>query len=32
MIFMYPDRVVVGVRDQEVADVLKKLYSPFSAH
>ena len=27
--FMYPDRVVVGVRDQEVADVLKELYSPF---
>ncbi|MGI9516614.1 MAG: UDP-glucose dehydrogenase family protein [Pirellulaceae bacterium] len=27
--FMYPDRVVVGVRDQEVADVLQELYSPF---
>lgn len=27
--FMYPDRVVVGVRDQIVADVLKELYSPF---
>lgn len=27
--FMYPDRVVVGVRDQVVADVLKELYSPF---
>jgi len=27
--FMYPDRVVVGVRDAEVADVLKELYSPF---
>ena len=27
--FMYPDRVVVGVRDQHVADVLKELYSPF---
>lgn len=27
--FMYPDRVVVGVREQVVADVLKELYSPF---
>jgi UDPglucose 6-dehydrogenase len=27
--FMYPDRVVVGVRDKEVADVLQELYSPF---
>ncbi len=27
--FMYPDRVVVGVRDPEVAEVLKELYSPF---
>ena len=27
--FMYPDRVVVGVRDQEVADRLEELYSPF---
>ena len=27
--FMYPDRVVVGVRDQSVADTLKELYSPF---
>jgi len=27
--FMYPDRVVVGVRDEKVADVLKELYSPF---
>ena len=27
--FMYPDRVVVGVRDQHVADVLNELYSPF---
>lgn len=27
--FMYPDRVVVGVRDEEVAEVLKELYSPF---
>ncbi len=27
--FMYPDRVVVGVRDPEVAEILKELYSPF---
>lgn len=27
--FMYPDRVVVGVRDAEVAETLKELYSPF---
>jgi UDPglucose 6-dehydrogenase len=27
--FMFPDRVVVGVRRQEVADVLHELYSPF---
>ncbi len=27
--FMKPDRVVVGVRREEVADVLKELYSPF---
>ena len=27
--FMYPDRVVVGVRDPLVAEVLKELYSPF---
>jgi UDPglucose 6-dehydrogenase len=27
--FMYPDRVVVGVRNPEVGDVLKELYSPF---
>lgn len=27
--FMYPDRVVVGVRDSAVADVLQELYSPF---
>ena len=27
--FMYPDRVVVGVRDEEVAETLKELYSPF---
>lgn len=27
--FMYPDRVVVGVRRQEVADVLRELYAPF---
>ncbi len=27
--FMYPDRVVVGVRRQEVADVLEDLYKPF---
>ncbi len=27
--FMYPDRVVVGVRDEFAADVLKELYSPF---
>jgi UDPglucose 6-dehydrogenase len=27
--FMYPDRVVVGVRRKEVADVLEDLYRPF---
>ena len=27
--FMYPDRVVVGVRDAHVGDILKELYSPF---
>lgn len=27
--FMYPDRVVVGVREEYVADVLRDLYSPF---
>ncbi|WP_437184976.1 UDP-glucose dehydrogenase family protein [Planctomicrobium sp. SH668] len=27
--FMKPDRVVVGVTNQEVAEVLKELYSPF---
>ncbi len=27
--FMYPDRVVVGVRDEPVAEKLKELYSPF---
>jgi UDPglucose 6-dehydrogenase len=27
--FMKPDRVVVGVRRQEVADALQELYSPF---
>ena len=27
--FMYPDRVVVGVRDEVVSDVLRELYSPF---
>ncbi len=27
--FMYPDRVVVGVRRKEVADVLEDLYKPF---
>lgn len=27
--FMYPDRVVVGVRDESVAETLKELYSPF---
>jgi UDPglucose 6-dehydrogenase len=27
--FMYPDRVVVGVRRAEVGDVLRELYSPF---
>lgn len=27
--FMYPDRVVVGVRESAVGDVLKELYSPF---
>jgi UDPglucose 6-dehydrogenase len=27
--FMYPDRVVVGVRDECVSDVLNELYAPF---
>ncbi|MEM7782347.1 MAG: UDP-glucose/GDP-mannose dehydrogenase family protein [Planctomycetota bacterium] len=27
--FMYPDRVVVGTREQETANLLKELYSPF---
>ena len=27
--FMYPDRVVVGVRRPEVAEVLRELYSPY---
>jgi len=27
--FMYPDRVVVGVRDEVVAETLKEVYSPF---
>ena len=27
--FMFPDRVVVGVRRPEVADILRELYSPF---
>jgi UDPglucose 6-dehydrogenase len=27
--FMFPDRVVVGVRRPEVADVLRELFSPF---
>lgn len=27
--FMYPDRVVVGVRDESVAEILKELYAPF---
>lgn len=27
--FMYPDRVVVGVRETETAEVLNELYSPF---
>jgi UDPglucose 6-dehydrogenase len=27
--FMKPDRVVVGVRREEVAEILKELYSPF---
>ena len=27
--FMYPDRVVVGCRDEKVGDRLKDLYSPF---
>jgi UDPglucose 6-dehydrogenase len=27
--FMYPDRVVVGVRDEKVGKVLQDLYSPF---
>ena len=27
--FMYPDRVVVGVRRPQVADVLRELYSPY---
>ncbi len=27
--FMYPDRVVIGTRNPEVAEVMKELYSPF---
>ncbi len=27
--FMYPDRVVVGVREETVGEVLRELYSPF---
>jgi UDPglucose 6-dehydrogenase len=27
--FMYPDRVVVGIRESETGDLLKELYSPF---
>ena len=27
--FMYPDRVVVGVRETETAEILNELYSPF---
>ena len=27
--FMYPDRVVVGVREQETKEILNELYSPF---
>lgn len=27
--FMYPDRVVVGVREPETAELLRELYSPF---
>ena len=27
--FMYPDRVVVGVRDDNVAEILRELYAPF---
>jgi UDPglucose 6-dehydrogenase len=27
--FMRPDRVVVGVRDHEIAEVLRELYAPF---
>ena len=27
--FMYPDRVVVGVREKETAEILEELYSPF---
>ena len=27
--FMYPDRVVVGVREEAVGDVLRELYAPF---
>lgn len=27
--FMYPDRVVVGVREDDTAEVLQELYSPF---
>ena len=27
--FMYPDRVVVGVREEETKKILNKLYSPF---
>lgn len=27
--FMYPDRVVVGVREEETSEILNELYSPF---
>ncbi|NOX37004.1 MAG: UDP-glucose/GDP-mannose dehydrogenase family protein [Calditrichaeota bacterium] len=27
--FMYPDRVVIGTRNEEVAEIMKELYSPF---
>ncbi|HQU70975.1 MAG: UDP-glucose/GDP-mannose dehydrogenase family protein [Calditrichaeota bacterium] len=27
--FMYPDRVIIGTRNNEVAEVMRELYSPF---
>ncbi len=27
--FMYPDRVIIGTRNPEVAEIMKELYSPF---